>query len=260
MCLILFSLNNHPTYRLVLAANRDEFYERPAELANFWEEYPNLLAGKDISAGGTWLGLTTEGKFSALTNYRDINNLKKNAPTRGNLVLNYLINQYKPEEYIDTFKGNEDSYNGFNLLLGKLDELYYYSNVSKTFLKVNNGVHGLSNAFLDSSWQKVEKGKEKLNNILKKSIIQPNQLFEIMHDKDIVADNLLPNTGVGLEWERKLSSMFIQTPKYGTRCTTIILLDKDGNLTFGEKTFFEGESIEERIFNLEMSYYQYENH
>ncbi|GAB4454731.1 MAG: NRDE family protein [Bacteroidia bacterium] len=254
MCLIVISLNNHPIYQLVLVANRDEFYERPTKTANFWEEHPNLLAGKDILAGGTWLGLTTEGKFSALTNYRDVTNLKKNAPSRGNLVLNYLVNKYNPKEYINTFKENEDLYNGFNLLIGNLNELYYYSNISKEFLKINNGIHGLSNAFLNTSWQKVQKGKEKLTNILKNSKISPDSLFEMMYDKEIASDDLLPNTGVGLEWERKLSSMFIQSPKYGTRCTTIILLDKNNNLLFGERIFLEGKPIEERIFNLELSY------
>ena len=128
MCLIVFANNFIEDYKLVFAANRDEFYERPSEQAEFWTEHPDLLAGKDLQAGGTWLGITKQGKFAAITNFRDLKNHKKDAPSRGNLTLDFLVNEIEAEEYYNNLKPTLNNFNGFNLLLGDVDQLYYFSN------------------------------------------------------------------------------------------------------------------------------------
>ena len=160
MCLVVFAHNSHPNYKFIFAANRDEFYDRPTEQADFWEDQPELLAGKDLKADGTWMGITKSGKFAAITNYRDLSNIKEDAPTRGMLVTNFLIGNLNSEEYYNSVKGELSKYNGFNLILGDIDNLYYFSTHTEGLRKLDPGVHGLSNAVLDTPWPKVEKSKK----------------------------------------------------------------------------------------------------
>src|SRR3970040_961835 len=133
MCLIVFANNVHPKYKLIFAANRDEFYERPTTSAEFWKDHTELLAGKDLQAGGTWMGITKKGKFAAITNFRDLKNHKPEAPSRGKITLNFLINNDQPEEYYSSLKPELNSFNGFNLIFGNIDELYYFSNKTGGF-------------------------------------------------------------------------------------------------------------------------------
>ncbi len=256
MCLILFAKNAHPDYPLVLAANRDEFFNRNALPAHFWNEVPELLAGKDLSAAGTWLGLHQNGKFSALTNYRDFSNIKQNAPTRGFLALDFLIGQLNAPDYITQVNQRASLYNGFNLLLGQLPDLYYYSNIDRKYEPVPNGVHGLSNALLNTPWPKVEKGKMELGALVANGTdLTAAALFELLSDKEQFADNLLPSTGIGLEKERLLSSKYIRFGGYGTRCSTAILVKRNGEVLFSEKTYSEDEKkvhIEEFNFSIKL--------
>jgi uncharacterized protein with NRDE domain len=237
MCLIFFSLRNHPTYKLVVAANRDEFYNRRTAAAEFWSDYPDLLGGRDLEAGGTWMGMTRSGRISLITNYRDPVNIDIHAPSRGLLVSDYLIGQESPGDYLTRISQNGKRYNGYNLIVGTIDELWYYSNYRDDVGEISTGLHGLSNHLLETPWPKVQKGKNKMNELLKQQTIQPDQLFELLFDDAVAQDDQLPDTGIGLSRERVLSSMFIKSPGYGTRCSTVILVDNKNHVHFSERVF-----------------------
>ncbi len=229
MCLVLFSRQAHPEYPLVIAANRDEFYSRPTEPAGFWEDNRHILAGRDLLGGGTWMGISRKGRVALLTNYRDLGSIREDAPSRGHLVSKFLENDVPAKEYLLEVKKNGSDYNGFNLLCGDLSgELWYYGNYGEAVEKVEEGIHGLSNALLNTPWPKVEKGKERLKSISGKPKIKERDLFELLYD-DVKADRQqLPDTGVGVEMEEMLSPMFIKSPDYGSRCSTVVIVEKNG--------------------------------
>lgn len=237
MCLLLFGWDCHPRYKLVLAANRDEFLERPTKGATFWSEHPELLAGKDLLQGGTWMGITRNGRWAALTNYRDPLQNKHGAPSRGLLVHDFLTQEMAPEEFLQPLVATAPQYDGYNLLAGTVDSLYYYSNQEKVIRSVPAGIHGLSNSLLDVPWPKVERGVAKFKDYLQEGEIRAEQLFRLMADRQQAPDQQLPQTGVGLEWERVLSSMFIASDDYGTRSTSVLLIDRENRVQFWEKTF-----------------------
>ena len=237
MCLILFAYKSHPKYKLVIAANRDEFYARETTAAKFWDDHPDMLAGRDLEGGGTWFGINRSGKVSLLTNYRDLSNIKPNAPTRGKLVSDFLIAEPDVSLYLDIIDNLAESYNGFNLILGSVDDLWYYSNVERKKYMLGSGVYGLSNRLLNSPWPKVVKGTKKLTAALKNDTLEPEDLFESLYDDLKADDKALPDTGVGIEMERMLSPMFIKSPDYGTRCTTILLVDYQNQVLFSERTY-----------------------
>jgi uncharacterized protein with NRDE domain len=239
MCLILFAYKKHPHYPLVFAANRDEFYERPSETASFWDDKPDILAGRDLKDGGTWLGITKKGRIAALTNYRDPASIKKGAPSRGWLVRNFLFGEEKPLPYFRKIASSASEYNGFSLICGDISGLYYYSNRgSEKPLKLSPGLHGLSNNLLNTPWPKIERGKEVLSSyLLQTEYPDPEDIFRILMDQSKPPDESLPDTGVGLLWERVLSSIFIKSPEYGTRSSTVIMIDKTNHVTFIEKVF-----------------------
>ncbi|MTI20496.1 NRDE family protein [Fulvivirga sp. RKSG066] len=236
MCLILFAHKVHPKYKLIVAANRDEFYARQTQPAQFWEDNPEILAGRDLEAGGTWMGINKSGSISMLTNYRDLSNIKAEAPSRGHLVSDFLTNNDNSESYLKKVESSGESYNGFNLICGNSDELHYYGNYQQGVHKITPGFYGLSNALLDTPWPKVERGKSKLENIVSKDF-EVETLFETLYDDIKAEDKNLPDTGVGLEMERMLSPMFIKSPKYGSRCSTVLLIDNDDQITFVERTY-----------------------
>jgi len=240
MCLIVFANNVHPKYKLIFAANRDEFYNRPSEQAEFWKEYPDLLAGKDLQAGGTWMGITKQGKFAAITNFRDLKNHRNDAPSRGNLTLDFLINDDSPVEYYNKLKPDLNDFNGFNLLLGNVDELFYFSNKTEGLQKLQTGIHGISNAILNTPWPKVERSKRHLESLIQQEDINAWEVIAILKDTSIAKDEELPDTGVGLDLERMLSPVFIKSEKYGTRCSSVVMVDKENNVKFVEKFFFDG--------------------
>ena len=236
--MLLMALESHPFYKIIIAANRDEYFDRPTRTAGFWPEKPDVLGGKDLLAGGTWLGVTRMGKISAITNYRDPASLKKGAPSRGNLVSTYLKGNDGPEEYLSTLIENAKSYNGFNLVVGDMEGLYWYSNRGNGPKKIGKGIFGLSNHLLDTPWPKVVRGKEILQeSMAKKKGLEPEALLELLKDDLRPDDKDLPNTGVELEWERILSPIFISSPSYGTRSSTVILFDTKGKVTFIERTY-----------------------
>ena len=235
MCLLLVSYETHPRFKLIIAANRDEFYDRPAEPAKFWNNYPTLLAGRDLKAGGTWLGITKHGRFAAITNYRDMKNLKKNAPSRGELVTSFLTGNDMPKVFSDKLLKSAENYNGYNLLFSDMNEFYYFSNQTKKSIKLLPGIYGLSNHLLDTPWHKVEKSKTSFKNILSKEDVTADDLFNILSDTSIPPDELLPDTGLTFEIERAVSPVFVATPLYGTRSSTVILVNNN-QITFTERS------------------------
>lgn len=238
MCLILFSYDTHPLYRLVLASNRDEFYTRPTLPLTYWDKAPNILAGRDLLSHGTWLGITRTGRISAITNYRDPASQKINAPSRGLLVSSFLAGNESSTSYFEYIKKIGHKYNGFNMLIGKGPELFYYSNVTNRIKTLKPGLYGLSNHLIDTPWPKVEQGKAALKAALSaKKQINLEDIFTILKNSVYPPDNMLPDTGIGLERERILSPLFVTSIDYGTRSSSIILIERTGKVTFAERTF-----------------------
>jgi len=237
MCLVLFAYDAHPRYRLVLAANRDELYARPTAPAAFWDDAPELLAGRDLREGGTWLGVTRGGRFAAVTNFRDPAAQRPGAPSRGALVAGYLRSRGGPLEYLAGLAPLASAYNGFNLLVGDGRSLAWFSNRHPAFRILPPGVYGLSNHLLDTPWPKVARGKADLRQALEGP---PDELeaslFATLALRDPAPDAALPETGVGAELERALSAAFIVTPEYGTRSSTVLLIGRDGGVSLVERT------------------------
>ncbi|KAF0217903.1 MAG: hypothetical protein FD174_3166 [Geobacteraceae bacterium] len=241
MCLILLSYDAHPDYRLILAANRDEFFARPTAQASFWGEAPQLLAGRDLKGGGTWLGITKNGRIAAITNYRDPRSYREGAPSRGRLVSDFLLGTMTAADYLELLKEEGGACNGFNLIFGDTERLCYFSNRDGFPSTLGRGIHGLSNHLLDTPWPKVARGKEALERLATEGKDpSPEALFAILADRTSPPDHLLPDTGVGLERERQLSPLFISTPDYGTRSSTLVLIDRECRVTFMERTFNGG--------------------
>ena len=238
MCLILLAIDTHPDYHLILAANRDEFLDRPTAPASFWDDAPEVLAGRDLKGGGTWLGITTTGRLAALTNYRDLRSLRPDAPSRGGLVSDFLRGSMSAAAYLDYLEEKGSAYNDFNLVFGDMQSLNWFSNRGNRHALLSPGIHGLSNEFLDSPWPKVNLGREALERIAAAGgRVRPEELFTILADRTMAPDHLLPDTGVGIERERMLSPLFIASPGYGTRSSTVLLVDREGRVTFSERTF-----------------------
>lgn len=252
MCLILFAYEEHPRYRLVLAANRDEFYERPTAPAAFWEDDSGVLAGRDLRNGGTWLGVTRTGRFAAVTNYRGAEESRPDAPSRGALVASFLRGREAADAYLVRLAMNAERYNGFNLLVGDVDNLCYFSNRENEVRRLEPGVYGLSNHLLNTPWPKVEAGRAALRHTIARPF-EPDALLDLLADTTTAPDEALPDTGVGLEWERVLSPRFIETPAYGTRSSSVLLVDREGEVTFVERTDAGGEppSVETFRFRIE---------
>lgn len=247
MCLINFQFDGHPKYKLVMAANRDEFYLRPTEPAHFWKDQPNLLAGRDLMQMGTWLGITASGRIAALTNFRDPSATDADKISRGAIVRNFLSSDIDPRLFLESLI--PEDYAGFNLLAGGVDDLFYYNNIDGNVQRVEPGIHGLSNHFLDTPWPKVVKGNIYLERYLSdNSEVRLEDLFAFLQDAEKADEGDLPDTGVGAEWERVLSPMFIHTPEYGTRSSTVVLVEHDGHVTFAERVYEKGNMKEENVF------------
>jgi len=241
MCVIFFAYRQHPEYPLVLLANRDEFYERPTAAAKIWEDAPEIFAGRDLVHGGTWLGITTAGRFAAVTNYRD-----PTAPTgkfsRGDLVGDFLKTRVPVEEYLREIQRRAADFSGFNLLVGEFrparQTLGYYSNRVAEIKILAPGLYGLSNHLLDTPWRKVEKGKAGLAELLRKKKAEKQAFFEMLADKSLAEDADLPETGIGYEREKLLSAIFIETPIYGTRSSSVVLVNRDYEISLDERIFY----------------------
>ncbi|MGI6659097.1 MAG: NRDE family protein [Dethiobacteraceae bacterium] len=247
MCLVLLAYRQHPDYELILAANRDEFYARPTARASFWADYPDVLAGRDLQAGGTWLGITKSGRFAALTNYRDPAWEVSGRKSRGEVVSNYLCSKTAPASYAEILRRTGAEYNGFNVVFGDLNSLWYYSNVTGEPVQLAPGLYGLCNHLIDTPWPKVERSKSQLAESLKSVPLSKDKLLALLHNKNPVPDHELPDTGVGLTWERILSPIFVESETYGTRCSTILTIDKAGTVEFLERTYTPHTNLYEDV-------------
>jgi uncharacterized protein with NRDE domain len=236
MCLVLFAYKCHHEFPIVVAANRDEFYDRPTEPMYFWDDYPQILAGRDLKEMGTWMGVTTTGKFAALTNFRNPRESNSVKTSRGVIVANFLKEDWTVAEYAENLKNNRFIYNGYNVIFGNQEELYYYSNVSNDFKKLKPGIYGVSNHLLDSPWPKVRIGKQKLSACINEGKVNDDYLFSILESKEKPLDWELPDTGVGTEWERTLSPIFISSEMYGTRASTIVKMSTSGQVEVAERS------------------------
>ncbi len=239
MCLILFAYRHHPRYPLILAANRDEFYDRPTRTLDFWPDQPEIAAGRDLRGMGTWLGINRHGRLAAVTNYREAGVQSSDARSRGQLVTDFLTGHTVAPDYLNRLQADIHLYNGFNLIIGDTRGLYYYSNRGEAPSPVQPGVHGLSNHLLDTQWPKVRDGHDRMAAILAEDDTEINRqrLLELLKDQSVPPDDQLPDTGVGPDWERMLAPIFITSPDYGTRCSSLLTIDTDGEVDFTEITW-----------------------
>ncbi len=239
MCILFFALDQHPQYPVIICANRDEFHQRPTKAMHFWSE-SNILAGKDLTAGGTWLGLTANGRFSALTNFRQGKQIEQKKKSRGELVVQALNNT---DEHVTSFlHQSTDDYNGYNLVYGQLNNLHYFDSINKKSSLLPSGIHSLCNGTLDDIWPKMALGQQKLSELINEHAVESKtidteQLFNLMKNVQQAQAEHLPNTGISNQWEQFLSSIFIVSPEYGTRTTTIITQDSNGKISIVDRSY-----------------------
>ena len=236
MCLILLAWRGDAKYPCVIAANRDEMHARPTAAAHWWPTHPQILAGRDLSEGGTWLGVTRTGRFAALTNYRDPGMRRAAAPSRGALVTSILLSADPVAKTINHLRAVSADYNGFNLLFSDGETLGVYESVTQAGRELGPGIYGLSNHLLDTPWPKVETAKSRMAKALSR-LESADPLLTLLRDDKPAPDEQLPRTGVSLEWERLLSSAFIRAPDYGTRCSTVLRIDESRRACFDEWTW-----------------------
>lgn len=238
MCLILFGWQAHPDYPLVVAANRDEFFARPARPAHWWDDAPGLLAGRDLEAGGTWMGVSRTGRFAALTNYRDPSQQRTGAPSRGALVRDCLESEDDTHATLTRIAAVSNAYAGFNLLAFDGRALAVHASTTGEIRSLAPGVYGLSNHLLDTPWPKVRRARERFAAALTE-LPDDHKLLALLTDDQPAPDEHLPQTGVSIEWERRLSPAFIRAPGYGTRCSSVLTMNNDGAVCFREWTWDE---------------------
>ena len=235
MCLIALALRQVPGYPLVIAANRDEFHARPTQDAHWWPDKPDVLGGRDLQAGGTWLALGRDGRFATVTNFRDAQPPQPKHRSRGHLVSGFLDSDLSPEAYLATIE--EDAFSGFNLIVGTATEIAYLSNREDGMRALGPGVYGLSNALLDGPWHKVESSKHRLTELIEKGTVNESSLMRLMNDHGKAPIDDVEKGHLDLTTAHAISAPFIVLPDYGTRCTTVVLADETGNWNFTERRF-----------------------
>ena len=249
MCLLIFAHQTSSRYPLVVAANRDEFHARPTAASHFWADHPGLLAGRDLDQGGTWMGVTHDGRFAAITNYRDPSRTAAAPRSRGELPLNYLTGRRDPQTYLRDIAPRATDYAGFNLLLGDRGSLWYFTNslaaAERAPLCLQPGIYGLSNALLDTPWPKVDIGKTRLKSLLDSEPLTHEALTTVVSDPHLADLQALRSHGMESEMDQILSAQFIVTGSYGTRSTTTVWTDNSGLASWRELSFNELGEIRE---------------
>ncbi|NNF39990.1 MAG: NRDE family protein [Woeseiaceae bacterium] len=238
MCLVILAIGQSPAWPLVIAANRDEFHARATQKAGWWPDRPKIYGGRDLQAGGSWLLLHREGRFATVTNYRDAQAVRPNRRSRGHLVTDFLDSQSAPLTYLEQIDGAD--YAGFNLIVGDADSVAYCSNRGKPAQTLGPGIYGLSNALLDDPWDKVRRSKQALSELFNSNTVNESTLFRLLDDRNPGPIEEVDATGLGFTMARAITAPFIQTPSYGTRCSTVILVDKAGTWRMTEKRFDAG--------------------
>jgi uncharacterized protein with NRDE domain len=238
MCLLLLSWKTHPRYRLVLAGNRDEFHERPTAPLGWWQDDPRILGGRDLKANGTWLGVARSGRFGVLTNFRDLQAPADGSPSRGGLVTRFLTGATSPKEFLDDLRGAAPRFSGFNLLVGGPRALYYFSNRGPSAPQaLAPGMYGLSNHLLDTPWPKLARTRSRFSEWLASPDPKVEDGFAILSDRTLAEPHEVPRTGLPDDWERIVSAPFILNERYGTRCTSVLLVERNGRTILHERRF-----------------------
>lgn len=238
MCLLVFAWNVHPRYRLIFAGNRDEFHDRPAAPMAWWDDQPDVLGGRDLQAGGTWLAVSRRGRFGVVTNYRDMQRAPPGAPSRGLLIPRYLAGKLNGAQFVEQLRTSAADHGGFSLLLADERTMVYASNRAPEFQReLRTGIYGLSNHLLDTPWPKLELTRARFERLIASDEPSLTALFEMLNDREPAADHLLADTGAGPEWERLLSSPFIVNERYGTRSSTVVRIGRDGRVEIRERRF-----------------------
>lgn len=246
MCLIVLAWHARADLPLVVAANRDEWRDRPTEAAHWWPDRPGIYAGRDLQAGGTWMGVTRRGRFAAITNFRDPSDRRTDVRSRGEIVGEYLAGDEDTETFITRLASSARLYNGFNLIAGDARSLWFFGSREGRARRIPLGVHGLSNHLLDEPWPKVVRAREAMEAALRDEDPLPRMLAAL-HDRDGAPDDALPRTGVSLEWERRLAPPLIVGADYGTRSTTVVSFASDGTVRMEEHTLdSEGHVVQNR--------------
>jgi uncharacterized protein with NRDE domain len=250
MCLIVFAHHTHPKYPFILLANRDEYYIRPTLEIGFWEEEPDLIGGRDLSAGGTWLAMSRSGAFAAVTNVR-ASAVQPNAKSRGHLPVDFLKSPQINQSFMRRLQAQAITYNGFNLLTRSRDTLLHFNNQLGIINQIPAGIHGLCNASLNTPWPKLEYLKTRFKSTIDKEF-DKEALLNLMMDKQMAEEELLPETGITPEMERALSSIFIDLPTYGTRSTTLITIDNHDVVDMTEITHYPNQKGSQKHFNFKI--------
>jgi uncharacterized protein with NRDE domain len=235
LCLIVIAWRARTDLPLVVAANRDEWRDRPADAAHWWPDQPQIFAGRDLQAGGTWMGVTRAGRFAAVTNFRDPSERRSTARSRGELVTAFLLGDSAPGEFLEGLAPRSSEYNGFNLIVGDLGSLWYFGSREGEARAIEPGVHGLSNHLLDEPWPKVLRGRQAMEAALPEPDPAP-RLFAMLSDPGGAPDEALPATGVGITWERRLAAPLITGADYGTRASSVVTRSAAGEIRFEERS------------------------
>jgi uncharacterized protein with NRDE domain len=235
MCLIALSIGQHDYYPLILAANRDEFHSRPTQEAHWWPDKPNIVGGRDLQAGGTWLAVHRNGRFATVTNFKDAHPLSPKHLSRGQLVTGFLDSDLCPHDYLATI--DEDAYAGFNLIVGTADELAYMSNREDGVRELACGTYGLSNALLDGPWHKVKTSRKRLAALVDADDINETSLMRLMDNREKAPISEVEASHLEFDRAHAITAPFIVMPDYGTRCTTVVLAERRGTWHFTERRF-----------------------
>jgi uncharacterized protein with NRDE domain len=250
MCLILIAFQPDADVPLVVAANRDEFHSRPTQKANWWPDNTDLLGGRDLQAGGTWLAVSRRGRFAAVTNYRDADASKRSVRSRGHLVTEFLQGDSTPLAYIDSI--DRKKYAGFNLLVADGLTLAYLSNRSESIGELSPGIYGLSNATLDTPWEKVERSKDKLRTQLDAAAVNETSLMRLLADRDKGPVSEVKSDRLPFKTAHAITAPFIVMPEYGTRCSTVVIAEQSGRWRFVERRFVpDGSKSGESSFSFD---------
>lgn len=235
MCLILVAWKTDPDYPLVLAANRDEFHHRPAQALHWWQDKPTVLAGRDLQAGGTWLGASRSGRIATVTNYREDKHKRRGLRSRGEIVTAFLIDNDNPETFSKSIDG--DIYAGFSLLTVEGNDLCYVSNRGDAAMLLPPGIYGLSNAALDTPWPKLRRTRDAFSRMIEAGDANETSLMRVMSDRQVASVDEVETGSLPFTLARAITAPFIVTPEYGTRCTTVLLQDRSGQISISERRF-----------------------
>jgi uncharacterized protein with NRDE domain len=252
MCLLVIAFRRHERLPLIVAGNRDEFHGRPAQDAHWWPDHPDVLGGRDLQAGGTWLAVHRNGRFATVTNYRDARKERAGLKSRGHLITGFLNGGESPLDYLKGIDG--DDYAGFNLLVADPNAAAYLSNRGAAMRELPPGIYGLSNATLDEPWTKVTRSKASLKTLLDEDKVNATNLLRLLDDRDRASSDAVQANGLSFSMAHALTAPFIVLPEYGTRCSTVLTVSEEGGVHFVERRFnASGHSTGESSFAFDLA-------